>query len=36
MPFVCAEDPDGDVTTFEIGAIFNVTWHLAYPHRVSV
>ncbi|CAD7078459.1 unnamed protein product [Hermetia illucens] len=29
--------PKGDIrTSFLSGSSFNVTWHLAYPHRVSI
>ena len=30
-----AEDPTGQVTTFQAGSVVNVTFHLAYPHRVG-
>ena len=33
--YLFAEDPNGAVTTFRAGSTFNVTFHLAYPHRVS-
>ena len=29
-----AENPDGLLTTFQSGATINVSFHLAYPHRV--
>ncbi len=30
-----ADDLDGAVTTFQAGATFNVSFHLAYSHRVQ-
>ena len=33
--YLFAEDRNGAVTTFRAGSTVNVTFHLAYPHRVS-